>query len=84
MIFKITIKETMRNNYAKAEVGMYVEISSKQLSGVEGNYINHFKFNDNNDIKVIRDAFMQKYGVDLYQEGLLSYPGDKYLKCEPL
>ncbi len=84
MIYKITIKYMPRNNFAKAEVGMSIEISSKQLSSFFGNYINPFKVQNNDDIKAIRNAFLNKYGVDLCDEGILNYSSDKYLKCEPL
>ncbi len=73
-----------RNNYAKAEIGMNVEISSKQLSSFFGNYINPFKIQNNSDMKVIHTAFMDKYGVDLYKEGVLNYSSERYLKCEPI
>ena len=58
MIYKITIKHMPRNNFAKAEVGMSIEISSKQLSSFFGNYINPFKVQNNDDIKAIRNAFI--------------------------
>lgn len=84
MIYKITIKHVDRNNFAKAEVGMCVEISSKQLSTSFGYHINPFKIQNNPDMDVIHKAFKDKYGVDLYKDGVLNYSSDRYFKCEPL
>ena len=84
MIYKITITHTRGWNGDKAEVGMNVEISSKQLSASFGRYINPFKIQDNRDMDAINKAFKDKYGIDLYKEGILNYSSDRYFKCEAL
>lgn len=84
MIYKITIIRTNGFNRDKAEVGMNVEISSKQLSSFFGHYINPFKIQNNPDMDVINKAFINKYGIDLKKEDILNYSSDKYFKCEVL
>ena len=84
MIYKITITRTSGFNGEKAEVGMNIEISSKQLSPFFGRYINPFKIQNNPDMDAINKAFINKYGIDLKKEGILNYSSDKYFKCEEL
>lgn len=84
MIYKITIIRTRGFNGDKAEIGMNVEISSKQLSSFFGHYINPFKIQNNPDMDVINKAFIDKYGIDLKKEDILNYSSDKYFKCEAL
>lgn len=84
MIYKITVIRTRGFNSDKAEVGMNVEISSKQLSSFFGHYINPFKIQNNSDIDAINKAFIDKYGIDLKRDGILNYSSDYYFKCEAL
>lgn len=82
MIYKITVKKTDRWS-TNVEVGMNVEISSKEFS--MSMRVEPFKAGLNSDWEVIRKAFMAKYGIDLRKEGsYLSTGMDNYLKCEPL
>ena len=61
-LFKITVKQSKNSNGVRIEKGMSVEVVTQSMSNPVST----------NGGKVVADAFMRLYGVDIKKAGALS------------